>query len=159
MDRYLYLGLISLLVFAGCADDSGRPVDLPPLFPATITVTQGGVPLEDALVEMTLPDPPLYRPTATTDANGVAVMRTYGFPGAPAGNYKITVRKGVTENIVYGTDDFGRQIVLSSDNFLVVQPRYSDVGETPHEIEVPANRRGVQVTIDVGEPARIRTTR
>jgi hypothetical protein len=108
---------------------------------------------------MQSPDSPKYRPTAVTNSDGVAAMKTYGFPGAPAGNYKIIVRKGINDNIVYGTDEFGRQIVLSSDSYNVILPRYSDVNETPHEIEVTANRRGVQITIDVGEPVRIMITR
>ena len=151
----------SLFLFPGCRGNDGRPEDLPPLFPVTITVTQGEEVLEGAHVELVPQDSPNqpYRATATTDANGVATMKTYGFPGSPAGNHKIVVRKGIVENIVYGTDALGREIVLSSDSFIVVQERYSNVAETPNEIEVPANRKGVQATIDVGEAVRIRVTR
>jgi hypothetical protein len=152
---------LSLLLFSGCSRNDGRPEDLPPLFPVTITVTQEGVALEGAHVELTPQGSPghPYRAAATSDANGNATMKTYGFPGAPTGNCKIIVRKGVVENIVYGTDAVGREIVLSSDSYIVVQGRYSNAEETPHEIEVPANRKGVQVTIDVGEAVRNRVTR
>jgi len=163
MNKYLCFAALSLslLLFPGCARNDGRPADLPPLFPVTITVTQEGEALEGAHVELVPQDSPNqpYRATATTDANGVAAMKTYGFPGAPAGNHKIIVRKGIVENIVYGTDGVGRQIVLSSESYIVVLNRYSNEAETPHEIEVPANRRGVQATIDVGEAIRDRVTR
>ena len=94
----------SLFLFPGCRGNDGRPEDLPPLFPVTITVTQGEEVLEGAHVELVPQDSPNqpYRATATTDANGVAIMKTYGFPDSPAGNHKIIVRKGIVENIVYG---------------------------------------------------------
>jgi hypothetical protein len=163
MNKYLCFTvfLLSLLLVSGCRGNDGRPADLPKLFPATVTVTQGGEALAGAHVELVPQDSPdhPYRASATTDANGKATMMTYGFLGAPAGNFKIIVRKGIVENIVYGTDAVGRQIVLSSESYIVVQNRYSDEKETPHEIEVPASRKGKHGTIDVGEAVRTRVTR
>jgi hypothetical protein len=163
MNRHLCFTVFvfSFLLFSGCRGNDGRPADLPNLFPATVTVTQGTEALAGAHVELVPQDSPdhPYRAMATTDANGKATMMTYGFPGAPAGHCKIIVRKGVVENIVYGTDAVGRQIVLSSESYIVVQNRYSDEKETPHEIEVTASRKGNHITIDVGEAIRTRVTR
>jgi len=152
--RYLLLLLLSLSI--GCSVDS-RPADLPPLFPCTVSVTQGGAPLDDANVELvsTSPDTQKYRPSATTDANGIAVIMTYGFPGAPAGTYKILVRKMIEDDIVYGTDEYGEQRVASSSRYQVVGDRYFNAEATPHEIEVTPRGR-TQITIDVGEPVRVR---
>lgn len=163
MNKYLCFAVFSLVLlpFSGCGGDDGRPADLPPLFPVTITVTQGGEALAGAHVEMMPQDSPdhPYRASATTDESGKAIMKTYGFPGAPAGNHKIIVRKSIAENIVYGTDAVGRQIVLSSDSYVVVQKNFSDEKTTPHKIEVAASRKGSQLTIDVGEAVRTRVTR
>ena len=157
MYRYLYLALLFLPLFPGCADTS-RPSDLPPLFPTTISVTQGGVPLAGAHVELIPQDSPdhPYRPMVITDENGNAMMRTYGFPGAPAGKYKIIVRKNIVDDIVYGTDRHGERTIISSSRYNLVEARYGNVAETPHEVEVAASSRGTQVTIDVGAAIRVK---
>jgi hypothetical protein len=113
--------------------------------------------LADAFVEFvpTSPDSQKYRPSAMTDANGNAVMLTYGFPGAPAGTYKILVLKVIDDDIVMGTDEYGGQAVVSSNRYETVNARYSDAAQTPHEIEVTARGR-TQTAIDVGDPVRVR---
>ena len=143
--------LFPLLVCCGCSD-SPRPTDLPPLFPCTISVTQGGAPLADAYVELVSPDVPKYRPSATTDASGNAAILTYGYPGAPAGKYKILVRKNVEDDIVYGKDAYGEQFVVSSNIYKLVEDNYADVEKTPHEIEITSKKS--RVTVDVGTAIR-----
>jgi len=153
MSSYRYLFLLPVFLFLGCSD-SLRPSDLPPLFPCTITVTQGGVPLSGAFVALVSLEPQKYRPTAVTDADGNAVMLTYGHPGAPAGRYKIVVRKTIEDNIVMGINEYGEQAVISSNRFETVYARYSNAETTPHEIEVTTRGR-TRITIDVGEPVRV----
>jgi len=154
MNQYRYLLLISLFLLCGCSDPS-RPADLPPLFPCTITVIQGGVPLEGAFVELVLmPDGQKFRPSAATDANGNAEILTYGFVGAPVGRYKILIRKSIDDNIVYGTNEYGERVEISADRFMVIAERYSRIETTPHEVEVTTRR--TQLTVDVGEAVRIR---
>ena len=152
---YKYIALCPLLLFFGCMDSS-RPTDLPPLFPCTVSVTQGGGPLAGALVELQSPDSPTYRPSSTTDESGNATMMTYGYPGAPAGKYKIIVRKSVEDDIVYGEDERGEQTIVSSNHYNVVEDIYNDASRSPHEVEVPANAKGTRITIDVGTAIRVK---
>ena len=151
MNKYCYLLLFSLLVVSGCSDSS-RPADLPPLFPCTVLVTQGGVPLGDAIVELRPEDAQKYRPTAITNAEGKAVMGTYGYPGAPVGKYKIVVSKIIEDNVVDRIDEFGKRVVMSRDRYQVVEDRFSKPETSPHEIEITSKR--VQTEIDVGNPVR-----
>ena len=111
--------------------------------------------MEGVCVELVSPDVQKYRPSAVTDTNGNAAMLTYGHSGAPAGTYKILVRKTIEDDIVMGTDEYGGQAVVSSNRYETVGDRYSNVETTPHEIEVTSRGR-TQITIDVGEPVRVR---
>jgi hypothetical protein len=155
MNCYRYLLVFSLLLFSGCGDSS-RPKDLPALFPCTVLVTQGGAPLDGAYVELVSQESSTYSPSSTTDTSGNAVVSTYGYPGAPQGKYKIIVRKSIDDDIVYGTNEYGEKAVVSSNRYNVVQDLYGDVKQTPHEIEVTTDKKGSQVTIDVGEAIRVR---
>ena len=155
MNRYRYLIVLSLLLFSGCGDSS-RPKDLPPLFPCVVSVTQGGKSLEGAYVELVSPDVQTYRPSATTGVDGDAVISTYGYPGAPEGKYKIIARKSIEDDIVHGTDEYGEKAVVSSNRYNVIQDTYGDVKKTPHEIEVTKDKKGVKVTVDVGDAIRVK---
>jgi len=125
---------------------------LPPLYPCTVSVTQDGAPLEGAYVELVSQDAQKYRPSAAADASGKATLLTYGFPGAPAGKYKITVRKTIEDDIVYRIDEYGEQSVASSNRYELVDDRYHDAKQTPHEIEITSKK--VDITIDVGAAVR-----
>ena len=153
MYRYKYLLLLSLFMFCGCSDAS-RPGDLPQLFPCVISVMQGGKPLAEALVEFHAESEQKYRPSAFADVEGNAVMRTYGFPGVPAGKYKITISKTIEDDFVYRTGDTDEQIIVSSNTYKTVEDLYSSVETTPHEIEITSTSKGKPVTLDVGEAMR-----
>ena len=155
MTRYKYLFLLPWLALCGCSDSS-RPSDLPPLFPAVVTVTQDGIPFSGAYVELVSSEPSTYRASATTDERGIATLMTYGFPGAPAGKYKIIVRKSVDDDIVYGTDVYGEQTILALNRYSVIESRYGNAEQTPHEIEITSGSRRTQVMIDVGNAVRVR---
>ena len=155
MNRCLYLLAFSLLLFPGCSDTS-RPSDLPPLFPCTVSVTQGGVPLAGVFVELVSLDSQKYRASASTDEGGRATMTTYGYPGAPAGKYKIIVRKSIEDDIVMGKDVYGADAIVSSNRYNVVEPLYGQTDQTPHEVEVVSSSKGTEVTIDVGVAIRVR---
>ena len=151
MKRYRYTVLFSLLVVCGC-QDSSRPKDMPPLFPCTVSVIQSGKPFEGAFVEFHAKGEQKYRPATYTDADGNAVMQTYGFPGVPAGKYTITVRKNIDDDIVYRTDEAGIEVIVSSNTYKLVDDKYSKVETSPHEIEMTSKK--VLVSIDVGEAVR-----
>ena len=151
MNMSRYLLLLPLFLFCSCSDSS-RPSDLPRLYSCTITVTQGGVPLEGALVELGSPDSQKYNASGTTDASGNAMIMTYGHSGAPVGKYKILVSKIIEDDIVYGTNVYGEQTIDSFNRYKLVDDRYSNMESTPHEIEVTTKK--TQTTIDVGEAVR-----
>ncbi len=93
------VGCLALMAFSACGPKV--PSDVPKLFPAVVTVVDGGTPIEGAQV--------IFYPTAegggsltvcgTTDAKGVANISTirasYVGKGAPAGDFKVTVNKEV----------------------------------------------------------------
>ena len=81
-------------------------------------------------------------------------MLTYGYPGAPTGTYKILVRKGIEDDIVYGTDEYGEQVVASSNTYHLVDAKYANAEQTPHEVEVATKK--TEKTVDVGDPVRVR---
>jgi len=111
--------------------------------------------LADAYVELVPQDGQKYTPGATTDANGNAVMLTYGFPGAPAGKYKITVSKTIEDDFVTGTNDYGEQVTVPTNAYRLVDDRYFRADTTLHEIEVTTQKKQ-STTIDVGEAVRVK---
>lgn len=84
--------IVALVVFVGC-NGKKKPDGLPKLFPCSVTITQGGSPLEGATVSL-FSDSSSWGAAGTTNESGVAKIFTYGdFAGAPEGVYKVTVEK------------------------------------------------------------------
>ena len=152
--------IITLILIAvsmtGCGRDTSRPADLPPLFPCTITITQDGNPLSGATVDLEPADGANtnYRASAITDESGRAVLTTYGYKGAPAGRYKVTVRKTLIENVGEVTNEYGEVVGSSGLEYRTVERMYSDAKTTPHEIEVTTGRDTTHATFDVGKPIK-----
>lgn len=158
MFRYRYFVLFAIFCCAGCKD-SGSPPDLPKLYPCTISVVQEGKPLPGARVELFSVDSQKYRPAATSDASGNATLMTYGYPGAPAGKYKILVRKSVEDDIVYGKGAYGEQVINFSNIYNLVENLYGDPKKTPHEMEVTSSSMEEPKTVDVGKAIRVKVKR
>ena len=148
--KYLFL-LFSTLLLCGCGDSS-RPKDLPTLFSCTVLVIQDGKPLDEARVEFHTEGGQKYVPVAYTDESGIAVMQTHGFPGAPAGKYKITVSKNIEDDVVYKTDENGEQAVASYNAYKTVEDQHSSMATTPHEVEV--NRNTPRVEVNTGNAVK-----
>lgn len=131
---------ILMTVIPSCHRGPLKPDGLPATCPCVITITQAGVPLEDAMVQM-YPKKDGERSWATagiTQKDGNAKMWTYAqWEGAPPGAYKITVTKCVTEGAA------GKEIVYS-----LVDQKYSDRKTSGLEIEV-VNGRNTK-SFDVG---------
>ena len=142
----------------GCSNDTSRPADLPPLFPAEITITQEGTPLAGATValEASGGTGSNYHPAGITDESGKAVVSTYGFNGAPAGTYKIIVRKTVVEDVKQVIDAYGDLVDDAGVEYRTVERRYSSAETTPHEIEITTSRDTTRVTFDVGRAIKER---
>lgn len=101
---------------------------------------QGGVPLAEAAVELAaVGEGVKYRSSSFTDASGRAVMSTYGFPGVPAGKYKVIVKKTLVDGTV---------------EYRTVEAEYSDAETTPYEIEVTGKGKSA-ATFDVGKAIKI----
>jgi len=133
--------------------------DLPPLFPVEITITQEKTPLSGATVALEVigeTSGTLYFPAGITDENGKAVIKTYGFDGAPAGNYKVTVRKTVVEDVQQVIDAYGDQVDGPGTEYRTVESVFSYADTTPHETEITNNKRLLRLTFDVGKAIKER---
>jgi len=145
---------IALLFQAGCGGNDGRPDDLPDLYSVSITVTQSGSPLEDALVTVINKTPATYgTASGTTDASGVAKLRTYGFNGVPAGDYSVVIERRVIEGAQQRTTAEGDTFMAGGQAFQYVEAQYTQENTTPHSLTV--TERGATDTFDVGEPVRV----
>ena len=82
--------------------------------------------------------------SGTTDASGVATIHTNGdFAGAPAGKYKVVVRK--SEVVPTGkNDEYGDPITGSRS---LVAEEFSNSGKTPLSLEVGSSP--VKMTLQV----------
>jgi 5-hydroxyisourate hydrolase-like protein (transthyretin family) len=150
-----YCFLIVVLLFAGCGHSS-RPADLPKLFPCTVTVTQDGKPLADAVVKLVTQaeDGAKYNPVAVTGEDGKIALSTYGFPGVPVGKYKVVIVKNIDDDIVYRTDDAGEKVTVSYKTYRTIEKQFSDAKTTPYEMEVTTKSKNIDITCDVGKAVK-----
>jgi hypothetical protein len=135
-----------------CGKNSSRPVDLPALNSCKITITQNGVPLKEAAVIAVSQNPAVkYRTTTgTTDNNGVAELRTYGFSGSPVGEFNVIVKKIVLEGAEEITDDFGAKQTYGGKDYNLVNKKYNNEKTTDLKIEI---KTGENIfSFDVGAP-------
>ncbi|EMI17528.1 hypothetical protein RMSM_05549 [Rhodopirellula maiorica SM1] len=135
-------------VFTGCASEE-KPDGLPVLYPAEVTVHQGGAPLVGASVQLVSTDPTLSKWVSggSTNENGEAVIMTHGkYPGAPAGKYKVTVNKTQIEGSASGNDPGSSN---EAKMFDLVDAKYRVVTTTPIEVEVTAGENKLDA-IEVG---------
>ncbi|MDR2171354.1 MAG: carboxypeptidase-like regulatory domain-containing protein [Planctomycetaceae bacterium] len=153
--NFIVLFIFVTIIF-GCGDKS-RPVDLPPLYPCTITITQDGKPLAEASVTLEPADPAnvKYKASALTGADGSVKMKTYGFDGTPIGKYKIVVTKIINENIeVKLNESTGKEEATSYQKYRLVEPKFTSAETTPLEIEVNGKDKKLQKNCDVGKPIK-----
>jgi hypothetical protein len=155
MRTFLFLVLSTPLLFqAGCGGgDSGRPADLPKLYPVSITITQGDQPLEGATVTLVSTPPAVYGTSGTTNASGTAVLRTYSYDGAPAGDYAVLVKKVGAENQRDVTITEGVPVMAGGQSYNYVDARFSTKDGTTLNITV--TEKGAKESFDVGAPVRI----
>ena len=148
----------ALLLHTGCGRDDGRPADMPPLFPVSITVIQDGQPLEGASVVLIAQAPavPQYgRSSGTTTAAGIARPRTHGFDGVPAGEYTVVIEKRVTEGVQQIVDAEGEVVgSVGGRIYQLVDAQFATEAASTLSISV-AERRGATETFDVGAAARM----
>lgn len=159
---FALLGAVALSAVVGCGGPK-KPADLPELYPVKITVIQDGQPLEGASVMLN--DPSLqvrFVMGGQTDAKGVAEIKTDAqFSGAPAGEFKVTIRK-TTEPESAGEAPIdsaeraeweAKQAELANQMADTVDLKFGDMAQTPETITVGPG--GVEKTVDVGEKVNI----
>jgi len=161
MKRNVLTGIASVLALVaavGCGPKT--PAGFPPLQATTLTVTQDGAPLADASITLkSLDSSNTWTSGGTTDAKGVASLRTHGqYSGVPVGKYKVAITKTVSEGELPPPPPFDEAServyneYLASDKvykeFSVVDMQYRLIESTPLEIEVVKGKNAL--TADVG---------
>ena len=146
------LSFMFVLAFQpGCGKDPNRPDDLPKLYPVSITVTQEGKPLEGATVTLHAKAETKYGTClASTDASGVAVIRTYGFKGVPLGQYSVTIEKRIVEGAKEIKVEGGTTDYVGGKVYQFVEPDYTKKSSTSLSVDV--TETGVNETFEVGSP-------
>ena len=149
-----FVALFSLALVAvvavGCGK-SNKPSDMGELGGCVVKVTQDGAPLEGADVIFYAQDPEnqKYTPSGRTNEKGEAKIKTYGFEGVPAGEYKVTVTKLVIEEGTLVVAENGAESVERGAEYQVVAAEYRDVNTTPLSVTVTDPMKEVPV-FDVG---------
>ena len=165
--HYFFIALFAVALVIGCSSGRERPKDLPRLYPAKLTITQEGAPLEDATVTLHSTDPNFrWSVGGSTDAQGVVVLNTNGFyEGVPLGTYKIAISRVVRTGppiphvSELPDDEIARARVFAEIDrqtrlTQVVDPLYRDANKTLLEWEVVGGKN--EATFDVGKPVDIR---
>jgi hypothetical protein len=143
--RLHFIVVFFLVTSAGCFGSLTKPAELPQLHPLTLTITQDGQPLAEAIVSLKPQDDANKWATGgVSDAQGIVKVKTAGnFPGAPEGKYKVTVIK--TEMELQGS---------AMVDISVVDKKLINPTTTTLEVEVTSGKN--EVTLDVGKPVRVK---
>ena len=154
------ISLLAVTLLTGCGGQP-RPADLPPLYACTVTVTQDGKPLGEAVVRLESPDPAFkWAVFAQLDASGSGKVFTQGlYPGAPEGDYKVVISKEetVAEEIgpaVVRQGEFGEETHTPTRMtvYSLVEKEYTDAETTPLSITI--GKTGNNQKFDGGKPVR-----
>ncbi len=162
MKRFLELVIIVTICLSLSACGKTKPAGFPKtLVPVTVTVVDGGQPIEGVRVVCFGKIDQSLVCGGLTDANGVATLLTdlggYSEPGVPAGEYKITLNKEVKVDDSWTADDYikksmgeknkhGRELQAARDKLPKIVPqKYTLVGSTPLSVNASAD----PVTLDV----------
>lgn len=138
-----------LIVWVGCTP-SNRPPGLPKLYPASITLTQGGKPISDVSIQLIPKVESIWPVSGTTDANGTAMLVTYGqFPGAPEGSYTVAVSK-TTIKSDKPQDEYTSGI---TEIFSLIEVEHTKP-ETS-KLEMTVEKKPNSKTFELGEPVHI----
>ncbi|MDR0869165.1 MAG: hypothetical protein LBN39_00070 [Planctomycetaceae bacterium] len=150
---FALLGILCplFLVFTGCGEK--LPDGMPPLYPATLLITQEGKPLPGAMTGLTSAEGShTWTSGGTTDAEGKLVVFTHGkYRGIPAGKYKVTV-DCIAADVPRPesmTEEESTKFNKEHPSFRTVPLKYTEKDKTPFSIEV-ANGKNT-FTLDIPE--------
>ena len=128
---------IALITIVGCGPK--RPEGLPKLVGCVLTIQyEDGSPVDKAMVSLAPENADLrqWSISGSTDASGVVTIHTNAdFAGAPAGKYKVVVRK-VELVPTDKKDEYGEPIM---ESFNLIAEEFTNAGKTPHSLEVGSN--------------------
>jgi len=156
--------ILFFVAFVSCTQQS-TPDGLPKLVPVTLTITQEGVPLADAMVSLIDPNVP-FMVGGTTDADGHVVLHTHGqYKGAPLGKFKVRVVKTDTDQRSHGPppdlrgpelDSWHKENAKNANQpppktYSLVEKQYTDPNTTPLELDITGP---LTQTLDVGKAIR-----
>ena len=142
--------LLCVTLIIGCGGPK-RPPGMPPLKGCVLTIQyEDGSPVDKAMVSLAPEGEELrqWSISGTANASGVATIYTNGdFAGAPAGKYKVVVRK--TEVVPTGkNDEYGDPITGSRS---LVAEEFSNSGKTPLSLEVGSSPVKETFTVKKGD--------
>ena len=158
----IFFIIASVFFVVGCGG-ANVPKDFPKTMPYTITVVDGGKPIEGVIVRLSTTTSPNWTASGVTNASGVAELQTisgsYSRKGAPEGSYKVVMVKPLeVDPALLGPvpEDLPGQVVynaklkeLQSKMTPEVPLVYSLDDTTPVSIEIAKGKK--QETIDVGK--------
>jgi len=133
---------------------------MPKLYPVSISVTQEGKPLADAIVSLRYADPSAGTWTVggRTEANGQAKLYTNSYPGAPLGKFKVVLLKEENEGLAERAEAEGRGDSAAANQVKVkiwscVEAKYNDPKKTPLDVEITADTK--MLDVDAGPAVKI----
>jgi len=156
LKKLLIVALLSIALVAGCGGPR-LPDGMPTLYPVTITVTQDGSPLDDAVVMLSGTEQ--WISTGRTDARGNAVLYTQSFyTGVPEGTFSVTVTKIAEEGERPPRRPFDPESARiyaeyqrsgqTFRQFNTVPARYREAETTPLTVEIQRGVRNVTVNVE-----------
>ncbi|MCL2744778.1 MAG: hypothetical protein FWE67_13095 [Planctomycetaceae bacterium] len=159
--KKLLLVIVLLSFVSGCGGQQ-RPDGFPKVFPVELTVMQEGKPLATASVSLQSPNTK-WAIGGATDDNGKVKLVTNGYPGAPAGKYKVVIMKvfseGMEERARISAEGGGSEESVAAANkikvthYSFVKPEYNDIDKTPVEVEITESTKTLEV--DAGPAVKI----
>lgn len=155
---------LGILLFATGCQGKKRPQGFPKLYPASISVTQEGAPLDEAMLVLYSADGSLpWIVSGITNKEGLAKLVTHGeYPGAPLGEFKVCVAK-------YYRDPVDPEPVNPTDwkvwakkmqenppkQYLLVEEVYGETETTPLRVKIESGGKN-HFDLDVGHSVRIK---
>ncbi len=164
MKKALIVSFCAFFVLASIGCGKKKPAGMPDLQPTTLTVTQGGAPLAEAVINFKAVDSSMtWTCGGITDSKGVATIVTHGqYKGAPEGKYKVSVMKTVGEGTPPPPSPIDEESArvykeyidsgATYEEFYVVDQQYATIETTPLEVEVVKGKN--DLTVDVGEAVK-----
>ena len=161
---FVFILSMSVLSMIGCGG-ANVPKDFPATIPFTITIANGGKPIEGVNIRLSTTMTTNWTVAGSTDASGAAVMQTisgsYAQKGVPEGSYKVIMTKPseVDLSSLGPVPDMEDAVALAAYNAKAEELRskmpqevpsvYSQERTTPVTLEVAKGKS--QETIDVGK--------